>query len=485
MDQVLFWLQYAHQYGILYVLLFIVVLIVANAVNKKRTGTIQPQLKEREAQVKELESQLKELEAQVKDRAKQLAEEKSRTDKAVSEAEKQKEIAKIAASISGEQAKKLTFFANLAQEFRTPLTLILGLLESMHAGGYGLVEPDLDRQLVNMQRNAKHLLRLINQFHDISTLESGQMELKIRRVNAVKFVRDIADSLSWHGDRKNITLRFEAPEPELALYLDVDKMEETFFHLISNAYKFTPDNGDVYLSIKPLPESNEAEIAIADTGAGIDAEEIPHLFDLFENQEGEERDSEKRHVGMALIKELISLHGGKIVAGNAPEKGARFVITLPQGKERWKNEVIVEEDLDVMSGDMDEWAPARILVVDDNPDITQLVSSCLRSHYNVMEAFNAREAMDLIKKEKPDLVITDVMMPDIDGLDLCRFVKNEESTREVPVILLTAKSSETSKLQGKEAGADDFISKPFTFEDLLEKVQRHLRSQSPTDVNVN
>lgn len=478
MDQLFRWIPFAHRYGVFYFVLALAILILSVFLYRKKIRSAVSKLKEREAQMKDLDVQFKE-------RTRLWNEEKARADKAQSEAEKQKEISKIAASISNEQAKKLTFFANLAQEFRTPLTLILGLLESMHAGRYGPVEADLDRQVVNMQRNARHLLRLINQFHDISTLEAGLMELKIRRVNAVRFVRDIADSLSWHGERKNIRVHFEGKEPELPLYLDVEKMEETLFHLISNALKFTPENGDVYISVGSVPDGQAVEISIRDSGLGIAQDEIPHLFDLFDTEETQDRDPEKRHVGLALLKELISLHGGKIGVTSEPAKGSEFLITLPQGKERWKNEVIVEEELDVRSDDVTNYAPARILVVDDNPDITALVSGCLRSHYNVMEANNAREAMDLVKKEKPDLIITDVMMPDIDGFDLCRFIKNEESTQRVPVILLTAKSSESAQIQGKDAGADDFISKPFTFDELLDKVQKHLGSQTPADVNIN
>ncbi len=386
---------------------------------------------------------------------------------------------------------KSRFFADVSHEFRTPLTLILGPLENMISGAF---KGDVTQDYLLMRRNARRLLHLINQLLDLSKAEAGKMALKASYGDIIPFIRRnfyAFESLAKHA---NISQRFEAEMETAMLYFDRDKLEQVLANILSNAFKFMPDGGSVYLTIKNAGDF--LKIEVADTGSGIAAEQLPYVFDRFYQGDASYRkDSQGSGIGMALAKELVELHHGQITVTSTVGQGTQFTILLPFGKAHLQDEDIVEQEAahplaakkTNLAPDPDEIERAYeplpgtlafsdsegvteeniLLLVEDNSDMRAFLRAQLADRYKVVEAADGQQGVEKAIELIPDLIISDVMMPGMDGLQLCDTLKNDERTSHIPIILLTAKADVESRLEGLERGADAYLAKPFNRAELL------------------
>jgi signal transduction histidine kinase/ActR/RegA family two-component response regulator len=429
-----------------------------------------------------------------------LAEERAKTDRVLIDLEREREISKIASTVSTEQARKIHFFTELAQEFRAPLINMMDSLENVLSGNYGKIHVKIRTQLEVLLRNTRLLVRGMDQFHDISHLQSGKMEIVRRKQELISFLREIVQSVAWYAEKKKINLRLETDTEELEVFWDLKKIAEVLYHLLSNAFKFAREEGKILIAVTNLPKEEEMDeesiqLKIRNTGKMISDEDMPYLFDAFHRQPNRPR------FGLSLVKELISLHGGTIQVRSEPEVGTEFTIILPKGRaeaegmveekpfdlsQRARMELSMLESEDVTTseaiekpGESSGSVSGRILIVEDNDSLRELMKGGLREFYSITEAKNGMEALEKVYELKPDLIITDVVMPEMNGLDFCRQVKMDPGLSQIPVILITAKSTEGGRMEGLEAGADAYIAKPFGFEELLRKVE-HLTKQATT-----
>ncbi len=396
---------------------------------------------------------------------------------------------------------KSRFFANISHEFRTPLTLILGPLEKLLTK---TDDKDCVKDLNMMQRNARRLQRLINQLLNLSKLEAGEMKLIAGERNIVSLVRGYVHSFESLAKQKNIKLKFASDDERTMIYIDSDKIEKVLYNLLSNALKFTPDGGEISVSVlthpvKPFYKEGREEginIIIADTGPGIPPDKVKRVFERFyQANNAYSGDQEGTGIGLALTQELVKLHHGDIVVESQEGKGTTFIITLPKGYEHLKPEEIIQqvktealddevipdlpleetfvrkdarEDIDIEQAADDK---PILLLVEDNDDLRSYVRSCLDDDYTVHEAVDGELGLKAAIDKIPDLIISDVMMPEMDGYQLCRALKSDERTSHIPVILLTAKASKEDKIEGLEIGADDFLTKPFDPAELQVRIK--------------
>ncbi|MDX1548454.1 MAG: ATP-binding protein, partial [Rhodothermales bacterium] len=463
--------------------------------------------------VRHLKHRQRELEEQVEARTADLREEKERTEEALRqteearrEAEHRKEQVQQAKSVIEEQAERLQemdriktrFFNNISHEFRTPLTLNIGPLENALMGVYGPLSDSLRRQLEIMLRNARLLLRLINQLLDVSKLESGQLQLKPRQADLVQLVEGIVVSFTAFAERKQLALTFESEPPQLPMLFDPGQLEKVFFNLLSNAIKFTPEEGSIRVEIGAVAAAAEGEavqIRVSDTGPGIPAAELPYVFDRFHQVDGAvSKVQEGTGIGLSLVKELVDLHEGTIEVESTLGEGTTFVVTLPYRSDGTPPafslddapatpvshgalvELVVFDDPDLA---LQEAAPVAadaplVLVTDDNPEIRDYVASCLRETYRITTAFDGRDAYEKARAERPALIVSDVQMPRMTGYELCQAVRADAAISHTPIILLTSRASLDEKIQGLDAGADDYLTKPFSARELLARVRNLL-----------
>ena len=449
----------------------------------------------------QLQQRQEELERVVEERTKDLREEKEKTEEAKeiiqSQAEKLLELDRF----------KTQFFANISHEFRTPLTMIIGPLENILGGYYGEVENRLMRQISIMLRNAQRLLRLINQLLDLSKLEAGKMELNTSERNMMPFLENILLSCTPLADNKRIALDFKSEEPEIKAYFEPDKMEKVFFNLLSNALKFTPEGGSISMHVYKKGETTQysegsIEIHVKDTGKGIPAADLPYIFDRFHQVAGSnKRDHEGTGIGLALVRELILLHKGEISVDSALNEGTHFTISLPLGNQHLTEDQIhtpldgvessgfsgthVMSELAAEGIGFDHEEPVEqaiqakndhslsqnlILVVDDNNDILEYVAGILSSTYLIEIASDGVDGLEKAELLKPDLILSDLMMPRMDGNQFCKKIKDHPELNHTPFILMTARATNELKIEGLEMGADDYITKPFNARELHARI---------------
>ena len=447
--------------------------------------------------IQQLKKQQENLERIVEERTRDLRLEKEKT-----EASK-KIIEAQAAHLKELDRFKTRFFANISHEFRTPLTMIIGPLENALSGIYGPLEGKLNRQIGIMLRNAQRLLRLINQLLDLSKIESGKMELRTQQRNIVAFLEGVLLSCTSLADKKEISLTFESPRDEIKLYFEPDKLEKVFFNLLSNALKFTPNGGVISLNLYEKEPSSEfeegsVEIHVIDTGRGIPEEDLPHIFDRFHQVDGSNtREFEGTGIGLALVQELVLLHKGKISVRSTMGTGTSFIAQLPLGHGHLNGDQILTDsqinetmspssvhvisELAYESTEFDHEdstdqsvqdsnlmiASNTAVIVEDNYDVREYVSSILSPYLVVHTAEDGLEGLEIIKEIKPDLVISDVMMPRMDGNELCSRIKDDPELNHIPVILMTARATNELRIEGLEIGADDYLTKPFNARELL------------------
>ena len=382
---------------------------------------------------------------------------------------------------------KLQFFINISHEIRTPMSLIISPLQKLIS-----TDKDGERQknYHTIYRNAERILRLVNQLMDIRKIDKGQMSLKFQEIDIVGFIRDLYYTFEYQANAKHITLCFQTEMENLQAWIDPKNFDKVILNIISNAFKFTPENGKINIYLRtgkdmnaPCPLQHYFEIIIEDSGIGIDPAEIGRIFERFYQIRNSHNNSNVgTGIGLHLSRSFIELHHGTIEAENNEGKpGSRFIIRLPLGKEHLNAEEIDNNPTDnnspvhittaLPTSPVDEEdekirsrTKNRVLVVEDDEEIRRYIRSELDSDFRIYECTNGREGLETILKEKPDLVISDVMMPEMDGITLCRKIKQNININHIPIILLTAKSKAEDQIEGLEIGADAYIVKPFNTE---------------------
>jgi signal transduction histidine kinase/DNA-binding response OmpR family regulator len=385
---------------------------------------------------------------------------------------------------------KTAFFSNVSHEFRTPLTLLLGPLEDALLDTR---EPLPARQRDRVEvahRNSLRLLRLVNTLLDVARLEAGRMEAAFEPVDLAALTADLASGFRSAAERTGLRFTVECAPLAEAVFVDRDMWEKIVLNLLSNALKFTV-RGEIGVRLTPLDGSVRLEVR--DTGVGIPAEELPRIFERFHRvREARGRSLEGTGIGLSLVQDLVKLHGGAIEVASVPSEGSTFRVILPTGRAHLPADQIgepggrsagaigpaayVEEAL--------RWLPseapasgrqgARIVLADDNADMREYVVRLLGEGWRVEAVVDGREALEAVRRELPDLVISDVMMPGLDGFALLAALRADTSTRSLPVILLSARAGEEARVEGLRAGADDYLVKPFTARELLARVESML-----------
>ncbi len=403
------------------------------------------------------------------------------------EAEKEHELREI----------KTRFFTNISHELLTPLTLVLGPLDRL---GTALQDKESKADLEMMRRNGLRLLLLIRQLLELSSLDAGQVKLSVVETDLVHFLEHIVSSLLPLAERKKVSLSFHSDGTILRGFVDRDKIEKILTNLISNAIRFTPAGGEVSLRAGEdgAPEGEKMlECTVTDTGSGIAVDHIGRIFDRFYQIPG--HISPSHHgagIGLALTKELVGLHKGSISVTSTVGEGTTFIVRFPTARSAYRAGEIVSipeadrrppddmppemESLNtvretVESAPLDEERAKKILlVVDDNADVRRYIRSALHTTYRVEEAADGRAALAAATERIPDLVISDVIMPEMDGLTFCRHLKSDERTSHIPVILLTARAGVENTVEGLDVGADDYIVKPFAMRELQARIRNLL-----------
>ncbi|MBN3877233.1 MULTISPECIES: response regulator [unclassified Nostoc] len=398
--------------------------------------------------------------------------------------------------------QKTEFFQNISHEFRTPITLIQGPLESAVAAGEGLSYS----QSAIALRNSRRLLRLVNQLLDLQRLDAGRMQPNFHPCDLVEFVSQIVESFRPYCEKKKLHLVTQLDECS-TVYLDMEKFDKVVYNLLSNAMKFTPEGGTISVRLKS--ERDRCILQVQDTGIGIVKEQIPHLFERFRQAEGSaNRSYEGSGLGLALVKELVELHGGQVTVESVYGKGTTFSLWLVTGNAHLPAQQVLEtptelntsrasveladlelvesttdniEDITInLSSSVDTKDSAlktqhSILVVDDNPDLRTYVSEIFRRNgYHVQTARNGHEGHSKAKEIIPSLIVTDLMMPLVSGLEMIQMIRHEETLKGTPIILLTAKVDEETRIEGTEHGADAYLAKPFNDRELLAEVRNLL-----------
>ncbi|PSQ90565.1 MAG: hypothetical protein BRD43_01720 [Bacteroidetes bacterium QS_4_64_154] len=459
-----------------------------------------------------LRKRQEELETAVDERTQELAEEKRKTEEQ-------------AAKLAELDEAKNRFFAHVSHEFRTPLSLILSpLRDALQQSG----DDELSfgrRQVARMTQNAERLQRLIEQLLDLATLEAGQMTLDLRPGDLAATARRAAEAFHSKAQEKGLDLRVTGPEDRIQAHFDPEKVETIVSNLVGNAVKFTPDGGRVTVlverveataGVEPPGEAEAAEgtvrIEVADTGPGIDPDAQAQIFDRFEQVDNSAtREHEGTGLGLALTGELVELHGGTIEVESTPGEGTVFTAYLPllpvarpkqkpgdgqppargepvggaaerreaqiDGKEIAGDGGPVEnagEGREVTGG---EEEPSTILVVEDNAEMRAYLREALSRQWRMLEAADGEAGWTKVQEDAPDLVLSDVMMPNVGGFELCERIKSDPDLRTVPVVLLTARTRDEDTLEGLECGADDYVAKPFDPAELRRRIENHLAAR--------
>ena len=376
---------------------------------------------------------------------------------------------------------KSRLYTNITHEFRTPLTIILGVSKQLKTQLTQKAIPNLEM----IQRNGQLLLELINQMLDLSKLEAGKLELNYTHGDVVNFLKYLTESFHSVAENRAIQLHFLSDLEELHMDYDVERLQQVFFNLISNALKFTPDGGNIYLQISKH-ESDFVALKIRDTGSGIPEEELSKIFDRFyQIDDGNTRKGGGTGIGLALVQELVKLMEGNIQVKSKIGKGTEFTLRFPiqnRGVPTARNMIPTEVVFSSQPSTKKEListlidAP-KILIIEDNEDVLKYLTNSLTSHFQIETAADGDEGIQKALKIIPDLIISDVMMPIKDGFEVCETLKKDRRSSHIPIILLTAKADISSKLEGLEQGANVYLAKPFHEEELLLNIHNLLQQR--------
>ncbi len=378
---------------------------------------------------------------------------------------------------------KTRLFANISHEFRTPLTLIKSPIEKLEENKKNKISTT---DIKMIRRNTNRLLGLVNQLLDLSKLDGGKMQLNLEDGDVYKCIRAAASAFGSHATSRNIDFQIKVPSTRLWASFDRDKLEKIMYNLLSNAFKFTPNGSKVTIHV--WHEEHSLHLEIGDKGYGIDKKNLPHIFDRFyQVDDSYTKENTGTGIGLALTKELVDLMGGTILVESEVATGTIFMVNLPM-------EEILTGQLDNIDypkhTDYDELFETleaenkitytklgTVLVIEDNNDMRYYIKELLAQDYEVLEAVNGKEGLLKATKRMPDLIITDLMMPQMDGTTLCKKLKTDISTSHIPIIMLTAKAGIENKLEGLETGADEYLIKPFNVKELQMRVKNLIRQR--------
>ena len=408
--------------------------------------------------------------------------------------------------------KKLQFFTNISHEFRTPLTLIINPLEDILRTKN--LSPEIHNKLKIVHKSSDRLSRLINELMDFNKLEFNKIFLQAKKIEVVAFTQGIIGYFDEEAAARNITIHFESAFDELEDWLDPKMLEKILFNIISNAFKFTPDNGSITVSVNTSDANNlllingieipSFSITITDTGSGIRKKDLNRIFDRFYQVNNVNKDYYgSTGIGLEVVKEFIELHKGKIDVESEVGEGTKFTVTFPLGKSFYKKSEIVDEVFKIeknknkflyepnknTSEDEDftnqsiedaivETAKTHtVLIVEDNPELRNYLKHELSKLYKVIVAENGQKGYELAVQKLPDLIVTDVIMPVMDGLQLCKNIKGDLKTSHIPLLMLSAKAMVKDRLEGIDSGADMYLSKPFELDILKSSLAQLITSR--------
>lgn len=435
--------------------------------------------------------------ARIKWSLKRLQKDKERLEKEVQKRTQQIERDKALIQIQANELKQLdkaktNFFSNITHEFRTPLTLVIGPLQQMVKAPEELISK---APLQNVLRNAKSLLQLINQLLDISKLEAGKMKIEVAKGDIVAYTQELVNGFKTIAVQKNQRLAFFFPKQEWEIQFDKHKWDKIIYNLLSNAIKFTPSGGAIQLSLSKLSKQEEHWVClkVRDSGIGVAENQLPQIFDRFYQADASStRHQEGTGIGLSLVKELVEIQGGEIWVTSKIGKGTSFDIQLPILQVGQK--AIVPMEQTALQPDFPlrdkglllqqnrtpssnplvaNSAKLHLLLIEDNAEMRKYIRSCIdTSRFHILEAQNGQEGIEKAQKHIPDLIISDVMMPIKDGFAVTESVRSNVVTSHIPIILLTAKASLESRLEGLQRGADAYLSKPFSPEELVLRIQK-------------
>lgn len=454
--------RYATQQGILFVSLLALLLVIGLLLS------VYLSLRAKNRLNRELSLQKKKLEEQ-----------KTQLIEQTEQLEQQKEqLEQLSRELEAATHAKLVFFTNISHDFRTPLTLIADPIEQLLADRSIGEQPHQLLQL--MKKNVHILLRLVNQILDFRKVENGRMELHLEPFDLLGSFSGWNDSFRMALLKKHISFSFEAsPDIDFRMMADAEKMERIYFNLLSNAVKYTPENGKISIRLEMVEQ--KFSLAVFNSGSYISSTKVEAIFERFYQVDGHQAGT---GIGLALVRAFVEMHGGNISA-QSDEKGTTFTVTFPKQELSKYHPTVVtlptagEEvsatlvDTEILAEEeaVAETDCPTILVIDDNADIRQYVKSLLSKEYRVLDAADGATGIRLAMKYVPDVIVSDVMMPGMDGVECCRRLKSELQTSHIPVILLTACSLDEQRIQGYDGGADSYISKPFNSQLLLSRIR--------------
>lgn len=384
---------------------------------------------------------------------------------------------------------KSRFYTNITHEFRTPLTVIQGIADQIRENPKWKTE----EQTALIKRNSGKMLDLINQMLDLSKLEAGKLEVQNIQADVVKYLGYLVESFHSLAFSQKVNLTFYSPIEKLVMDYDPEKYQRIISNLISNAIKFTPAYGKITVAIKELSQEDDTrwlEIKVVDSGTGIPKDELPFIFDRFyQVDDSSIRKGEGTGLGLALVKELVELMQGKISVSSQPGKGTQFTLLLPIQNQAEPQEI--EALKEQSESGQSYWSVATdqawferapsdlpiVLIVEDNADVIYYLRKCLEGQYQLKLARDGRQGIEMALEIIPDLVVSDVMMPEVDGFELCETLKNDERTSHIPIVLLTAKVTQDAKVQGLTLGADAYLTKPFEKQELLVRLEKLIESR--------
>ncbi|SNS55648.1 anti-anti-sigma factor [Geodermatophilus pulveris] len=394
---------------------------------------------------------------------------------------------------------KTDFFSNVSHEFRTPLTLIAGPVAELRASPAAAADPGLAQELEVVERNAQRLGKLVNTLLDFSRIQAGRIDARFEPVDLAATTAELASVFRSAVVRAGLDFAVDCRPLDSPVHVDRDMWEKVVLNLLSNALKFTFTGG---ITVRLQPDAGGARLTVSDTGTGIPAEELPRLFERFTRVRGARgRSGEGSGIGLAMVRELVGLHGGTVGVDSTPGTGTTFTVTLPMGTAHLPADRLAEPadapavsraavpfvtealrwlpDDDVADATPPAAGPGaptgRVLVADDNADMRGYLRRLLDPHYDVRAVADGRQALDAALADPPDLVVSDVMMPGLDGMGLLAALRAEPRTARVPVVLLSARAGEEAAVEGLAAGADDYLVKPFSAQELLARVGAHLQ----------
>ncbi len=403
--------------------------------------------------------------------------------------DRNRQIVEISEKLHEADQSKLRFFTNISHDFRTPLTLILAHLDS-----FGNAR---SKAVKTIRNNALRLLNLINQLIDLRKLDQGELAISISRFDIVAFAAGVVDSFQVLASKKGVDLGFYSSVDLLEVWLDIDKTEKILYNLLANALKYTPGGRSILVSV--AENADRFSLVVQDQGMGMSEEEVSNAFDRFFRSEKGQEHASGHGIGLTIVKGLTEIQQGTIHVESVVEKGSEFILTFLKGREHFsehdfKNvneEPVFREENAVSVSDnngFSKFGGQNILVVEDNNELSEFLRGLLNIWFNVKVAENGREAFEIMNDFTPDLIISDVMMPVMDGIEFCRKVKADIRTSHIPFILLTARTDAETHIEGFELGVDDYIEKPFNSRILLarlkallenrEKLKRHFENLS-------